>query len=335
MDAKNRSIGIDKSYLDKQVEEKRQRELAEKESKLADGENLRQLMVSLDDNEASAQEARQRSLLQVKQTLDTQRMQPKNNALCMNGPVDLSRCGPASLQCLSGEDRVHEMRKRAQQEQVKLWCAQDMIDKQRAHEEERRAEEKYAAHVLEQDRLRLQLEEEARRKRDEEARLRQRENLEYTRQANLQKQAENDAVKRAQSLQSHYLQTCPLMAEDTQLAHNVNAEHRFRPDHFKGYEKDTRNQFWRENDLVVKEKQHNLRQEQQAEADWARYQSDMLHKMKQAEDAKQRMIAEENRIQREILAQQKAELEQRKAELERRRLQEIGQGFFSKFGQSS
>lgn len=39
-DAKNRSIGIDKSYLDKQVEEKRLRELKEKDEKLAEGELL-------------------------------------------------------------------------------------------------------------------------------------------------------------------------------------------------------------------------------------------------------------------------------------------------------
>jgi hypothetical protein len=38
LNAKNRSIGIDKSYLDKQVEEKRLRELTEKDEKLAEGE---------------------------------------------------------------------------------------------------------------------------------------------------------------------------------------------------------------------------------------------------------------------------------------------------------
>jgi hypothetical protein len=38
LNARNRSIGIDKSYLDKQVEEKRLRELTEKGEKLADGE---------------------------------------------------------------------------------------------------------------------------------------------------------------------------------------------------------------------------------------------------------------------------------------------------------
>ena len=38
MNAKNRSIGIDKEYLDKQLEEKRQFEIAQREDKLAEGE---------------------------------------------------------------------------------------------------------------------------------------------------------------------------------------------------------------------------------------------------------------------------------------------------------
>ena len=37
IDAKSRSIGIDKEYLDKQVEEKRLREVKEKEEKLREG----------------------------------------------------------------------------------------------------------------------------------------------------------------------------------------------------------------------------------------------------------------------------------------------------------
>ena len=39
MNAKNRSIGIDKKYLDKQIEEKRLLELAHQEEKLAEGED--------------------------------------------------------------------------------------------------------------------------------------------------------------------------------------------------------------------------------------------------------------------------------------------------------
>ena len=103
----------------------------------------------------------------------------------MDGPLDLANCGPSSLQCFSGEDQAYERRKKAQQEQVKLWCAEYMVEKKRALAAERREEQEYANYVLEQDRMRSKMEEEAKSKREEEARLRQLENLEYARQEGL------------------------------------------------------------------------------------------------------------------------------------------------------
>ena len=49
MNAKKRSIGIDKSYLDKQVEEKRLLELAQKENRLVEGEWRRSIWKRTDN----------------------------------------------------------------------------------------------------------------------------------------------------------------------------------------------------------------------------------------------------------------------------------------------
>ena len=296
-------------------------------------EHLKHLVHCMDSNEAAAQEARQRSLLEMKRSLDEQTKQPKNNAL-KDGPLDLPNCGPSSLQCFSGEDNSYDTRKKAQQEQVRLWCAEYMIEKKKALEAERREQQEYDNYILEQDRVRSQLEEASRQKKEEEARRRQQENMEYAAQARHRKEMEMQAEKDAQSHQSHYLQTCPLLTEDTSLATNVNAEHRFRPDHFKGFQKDQVKQLYRENDAVVKEKQKISEQEREFEENWARYHAQVIDRMRDAEEARQRMIAEENRAQMEILAQQKKELESRKAEMERDRLPEIGSEFFSRFGQS-
>ncbi|KAL7552559.1 hypothetical protein ACHAWF_015795 [Thalassiosira exigua] len=334
MNAKNRSIGIDKSYLDKQLGEKRQHELAQREEKLAEAQNLKNLVQCLDASEAAAQEARKKSLLEVKRSLDEQTKQPKNNALGKDGPLDLSNCGPSSLQCFSGEDHAYETRKKAQQEQVKMWCAEYMIEKKRSHDAERKEEQDYANYVLEQDRIRSQLEEEAKRKKDEDARLRQLENLEYARQARIRKEQGLEADNEAQRLQTHYLQTCPLLTEDTKLATNVNGEHRFRPDHFKGFQKDQIEQLYRENDAVVKEKREMCGHEAELEASWARYHAQMVASMGDAEEARQKRIAEENDRLRKSLQQQKAELDDRKAEMEKERLAAIGSEFFGCFGQS-
>mmetsp|Transcript_11926 Transcript_11926/g.22078 ORF Transcript_11926/g.22078 Transcript_11926/m.22078 type:complete len:367 (-) Transcript_11926:113-1213(-) len=334
MNSKNRSIGIDKGYLDKQIEEKRQLELAQNEDKLAEAENLKHLVRCLDNSEAAAQEAKKRKSLDVKKSLDAQTRQPKNNALSMDGPLDLVNCGPSSLQCFSGEDNAYGTRKKAQQKQVKLWCGEYMLEKNRALDAERKEEQDYAHYVLEQDRIRSELEVAAKRKKDEDARLRQFENMEYARQARERKEEELEADNNARRLESHYLQTCPLLTEDTKLATNVNAEHRFRPDHFKGFQKDQVNQVYKENDAVVEEKRRICAHEADSEANWARYNAEVVTKMSDAEEAKQRMIAEENHVQREILTQQKEELDNRKAEIKKEGIAEIGSEFFTRFGQS-
>ena len=211
-----------------------------------------------------------------------------------------------------------------------------MEQKNRMKEDELRDEQAYAKYVLEQDRIRAQFEEAQRLKRSEEARMRKLENLELAKQANERKKQEMEAENEALRAQSHFLKTCPLLTEDTILAKNAHDNHRYRPDHFKGYEQDTRKQLWMENDRVLQEKQAILEGERQLEKEWAGYQASVRDKMQQAEQEKQRVIAEQNRKQREILAQQKAELEERRKQQEAERLPAIESesGFFSKFGQS-
>ena len=211
-----------------------------------------------------------------------------------------------------------------------------MEQNNRTKEEAKRDEQAYAKYVLEQDRIRAQFEEEERFKRQEEARLRKLENLDLAKQANDRKKQEMEAENEALRAQSNFLKTCPLLTEDTKLAKNANDNHRYRPDHFKGYEQDTRKQLWMENDKVVKEKKALVECERELEGKWAGYQASVLDKMQQAEEEKQRFAELQNMKQREILAQQKAELEERRRQQEAERLPAIESesGFFSKFGQS-
>ncbi|KAL3797537.1 hypothetical protein HJC23_009901 [Cyclotella cryptica] len=332
--AKNRSIGIDKSYLDKQVEEKRLRELAEKEEKLTEAENLKELVRVLDTHETAIQQAKRKSLEDVKRSLEEQIVQPKNNAIRMDGPLNLNACGPSSLQFMSGEDHNYEKRKKEQQEQVQYWCAQHTLEKKRALEEERRREREYAEYVFEQDRIRAELEEASLRKKQEDARLGQLENMEYARLAKERKRQEIEAEKIAQAQQTHYLQTCPLLTEDTELSTNANAPHRFRPDHFKGFSKQKVTQIYQENDRVVEEKQEIKKAEANAEAVWSMYHSEMIHETEQTEKYIQRQREEERRTQCEILQKQKEELKNRRREMEMASLPAIGTDFFQRFGQS-
>ena len=320
MNAKLRSIGIDTGSLDKQIEEKRRLELAQQEEKLAEAENLKQLIQCLDESEAKSTIHKRQSLHAIKMSLDEQRNQPKNNALGMDGPLDLTRCGSSSLQCFSGEDHMHGMRKKAQQEQVKFWCAEYMVEKNRAQEEERKNEVEYANYVLEQDRIRSQLEAESKQQKDEEARRLQLENLEHARQARQRKQQEMQADKEDQRQKSHYL------TENTKLGS--------RRDHFKGFEKDEVKKIYKENDAVVEEKRSNIIRDAQTEAEWAAYSAYTLDKMKETEKEKQQMIAEENHIQSEILARQREEVHARHKKEREESKPPIDSEFFLRFGQS-
>lgn len=284
---------------------------------------------------ASVQEERKRSLDEIKRSLSEQTKQPKNNALGEDGPLDLNSCGPSSLQCFSGEDHEYETRKKAQQEQLKSWCAEYMVAKKMALDAEGRDEHEYHNSVLEQDMIRSELEAHAKRRRAEQARLCQIENMEYARQARQRKDNEMKADDEAQRRQTNYLQTCPLVTEDTRLARNVNAEHRYRKDHFKGFSKEQVAQLYRENESVAEERRAIYAREAESEANWARYQVEMLSKMREAEEARQQMQIDERRVQLEILARQKEELEKRKAGMKAERLPEIGTIFFSRFGKSS
>lgn len=252
----------------------------------------------------------------------------------MDGPLNLNACGPSSVQCLSGEDVHCSTRKKAQQCQVQYWCAEDTLEKKKRMEEERKRELEYAEYVREQDRIRAELEANATRRKEEEARMRQLENMEYARLARERKRQETEEEKRAQEQQSHYLQTCPLLTEDTRAATNAHAQHRFRPDHFKGFDEYKVRQIYQENDAVIEEKNDIDNAEANAEREWAKYHADILRRMEDDEKKKQLRIAQENRIHKETLEQQKDILQSRKEDIKKSGLPAIGTEFFQRFGQS-
>ena len=297
-------------------------------------QQLRELVQCLDANDATIQKTKRQSIEQIKQSLREQITLPKNNALRMDGPLNLNACGPSSVQCLSGEDAHYNTRKKAQQYQVQYWCAEDTLEKKKRMEEERKRELEYAEYVREQDRIRAELESDATRRKDEEARMRQLENMEYARLAKERKRQEMEEEKRAQEQQTHYLQTCPLLTEDTRAATNVHAQHRFRPDHFKGYDEYKVKQIYQENEAVIEEKHDIDNAEANDEREWAKYHADILRRMEDDEKEKQRRIAQENRIQKETLEQQREILQSRKEDIEKSGLPAIGTEFFQRFGQS-
>lgn len=81
--------------------------------------NLDNLCKYLEEREVTLREAKQRELEDVHVTLQEQLKQPKNNAIQKGGPLDLSNCGPSSIQTFQGEDPEYRCRKKIQQHQVR------------------------------------------------------------------------------------------------------------------------------------------------------------------------------------------------------------------------
>ncbi|KAL7473600.1 hypothetical protein ACHAXS_014076 [Conticribra weissflogii] len=334
MNAKRRSIGVDKDELDRQIEEKKLSEIAARQEKLRDAERVKALVQGMNEHEAEMKEERMRSLQDLRTTLDEQVKQPKNNALAKDDPLDLEACGPASLQRFSGEDTSHDDRKKNQQDQFKYWCAEYVFEKKKAAEEERRRQLEHAQFVLEQDKISARLENDARKRTQEEARMCQLENLELARQNKLRQEREIIASKKTEEDQLNYLQNSSLLNENLSLAKNEINEHRFRPDHFKGFQKEKIEEIYRENDAVVQEKHEIAIKEKMTEDKWARHYAELAKHVEEAELRKQKRALDDKKTQQNVLHQQKEEVKKQREKMKHSGLDGIGTDFFARFGRS-
>mmetsp|Transcript_3320 Transcript_3320/g.5094 ORF Transcript_3320/g.5094 Transcript_3320/m.5094 type:complete len:338 (-) Transcript_3320:54-1067(-) len=321
------SIGVDTTYLDKQIEEKRLRDALIAHQEKQEAEYMQELSKRLDEYEAAANIKMSQKLQDLRRTLEEQVRQPKNNALA-EGIVDFDKVGQSSIQIFDGEDDAHTERKNIQQQQLKVWCSELMAEKERARLEERKREQQYASQVLQKDRTLEHMEEEIRQRKEEIAKSQQLENMKMAREAKLRRKMELQAEKEADAAQARHLQTCQLLTEDKSVVANQSQPHRVRPDHFKGFDKDQIHSLYRENDAVMEEKHKKAAQEADQEAEWARHEAEMLRRMDEAEQLRQQRIAEDNRNYGNTLHMQREE-KIRNAKTE---VVGIGTNFFERFG---
>ncbi|XP_008050123.1 RIB43A-like with coiled-coils protein 1 isoform X1 [Carlito syrichta] len=142
---RNRVIGVDIEALNNQVEERKLREAAERSKEAAFGTNQVQydLVVQMLEKE---QAERTRRLSKKVQEFREQKQQLKNK--CEFDLWDLDQlfpacpghsdphCGPASLQCFSGEDLHRATRLRMQQEQFRYSLERQLQEQQQARIED-------------------------------------------------------------------------------------------------------------------------------------------------------------------------------------------------------
>ena len=353
------SIGVDTHYLEKQIDEKRLRDAQQARRESQEGKQLapcsrsparfhvtphltcecinsspaaciQELIRRLDEYEAAAKFKKNRKLQDIKHTLEQQVRQPKNNALA-EGEVELDRCGPSSIQIFDGEDHDYINRKKSHQREMQDWCAELIAEKERALLQEQKKEQEYNSYVLQHDRILKQMVEESAQRKKVRAKSQQDENMEIATKAAMRRQMDLQAKKEADVAQAHYLQNCELLTEEKRVSTNEMHPHRVRPDHFKGFDKEQGQKFFRDNEAVIAEKRGILIQDAKRDSDWASYEKELLRRMDETEALNRQRIVDENRTHRDILQRQREEFRVRNAKTE---VAGIGEGFFDRFGQS-
>ena len=254
--------------------------------------------------------------------------QPKNNALA-DGKVELDKCGASSIQIFDGEDEGYVGRKKMQQQQLKNWCSELMAEKERSRHEEQMKEKEYATHTIQTDQALEHMGTEVMRRKQERAKLQQLENMKMAREAELRRELELQKEKEASDAQTCHLQNCQLLTEDKRVGINQMQPHRVRPDHYKGFGKEDIRRIFQDNDAILEEKKTKSAQETAREADWAKFESEQLQRMDEAECLRQQRIAKENREYGNTLQRQREEFRMRNAKTE---VAGIGTGFFERFG---
>eukprot|EP00957_Ditylum_brightwellii_P077374 5879375-Ditylum_brightwellii.AAC.1 len=84
MNAKNRTIGVDKAYLDLQLSEKEHARIAQEKADSREALCQAQLIRHLEETELMAREVKAKDYHDLKETLLEQMQLPKNNALGMD-----------------------------------------------------------------------------------------------------------------------------------------------------------------------------------------------------------------------------------------------------------
>eukprot|EP00568_Trieres_chinensis_P004069 CAMPEP_0183294386 /NCGR_PEP_ID=MMETSP0160_2-20130417/2748_1 /TAXON_ID=2839 ORGANISM="Odontella Sinensis, Strain Grunow 1884" /NCGR_SAMPLE_ID=MMETSP0160_2 /ASSEMBLY_ACC=CAM_ASM_000250 /LENGTH=336 /DNA_ID=CAMNT_0025455705 /DNA_START=123 /DNA_END=1130 /DNA_ORIENTATION=+ len=334
MNAKKRTIGVDKKGLDCQVQEKKELRLAAERERSNEDIYQNQLCQYLEERELILREARTREQIDVRETILEQKKMPKNNAIAKGEPLDLEACGLSSVQSLAGEDAGHSQRKRAQQIQIQQWCAQQISEKCLQQEMDAKEQDIYNQYVVAEDEMRAEMDCAEAHRQAELTKSIEIENLELARQAQLKAKECAALNKKLNEIEVNQSQRSHFLSEDTNFAKSASSPHRYRPDHFKGFSKDQIQAIYNENDRVIEEKGKNLALKRQEEEEWSLYQGSVVQKLEEIEIERQKFICEQNRLQAAEIEQQRKELKAKQARMQKERFGSIGEGFFQGFGTS-
>mmetsp|Transcript_39826 Transcript_39826/g.88539 ORF Transcript_39826/g.88539 Transcript_39826/m.88539 type:complete len:368 (-) Transcript_39826:472-1575(-) len=346
LDAKWRTIGVDKDALELQVQERKQREAedAEKERAWAQLANYYDDQLTLQQQEADRlrrtynkdlQDYRQNNQLQhTRKEWDLNR--PDHKLIDSAGRVgdDDPRIGAASMQKFDGEDLSAGDRKAAQIEQAKTWWETQAAQKAAMKAAEAEQEQAYAELTKYQDLVQLSAKNQEADMRKEMNRTTADINRQLAEEKRLREEREKMANLAANMAELDASLNSPLMTEDPNLAASALSAYRVRKDHYKGMTEAERKAVLDAQLAQMEENKARRAAQQLEEAMYARTQHDIQRAM--AEQARQVDDFRKNQMAKaqDVLKKQMEEKANRDKDLKDLYQNQIHDSFFQQFGTS-
>ncbi|XP_068105880.1 RIB43A-like with coiled-coils protein 1 [Hyperolius riggenbachi] len=280
--AKVRTIGVDVSSLERQVEERKSMEKLEKareEAFDADRQQCDKVALMLEQKEQQFV----RDLNMAVQGFRDQHQQPDSRrdfdlydpeALKKDRPARVSdndpRCGPASLQKFSGEDLSEKDRKKLQTELSKKWLAEQIKEREKSETQKKYADDLY-------DKKRVELDERAQHlsKMEEECRKAVDMAINSFNQALAMETAERTKQEKQEEEDSNFSEmynhlTGDILTENPEVAASCFGPHRVVPDRWKGMSPEQLKSILEIQEQQQQEKQRLKEEEKQRDAEWDR-----------------------------------------------------------------
>lgn len=346
LDAKFRTIGIDKEALDQQVGDKKEATAVEKERDAA----FAQMANYYDDQLALQQQAANSIRRDLNQTVEEFRHDNqlkhtrkewdinRPDGKQIDGPArmgdDDPRAGPSSMQKFDGEDLSAGDRKAAQLEQSRIWWEEQAAQKAAMKAAEKESDMAYGELARYQDLVQQDAKSQETQLRRDMNRATLDINQRLAEERKLREAQERDSTLAANMAEMDAVFNSPLMSEDPALAASAQSAYRVRKDHYKGMSDAEKKAILDTQLAQMEENKARRAAKEQEEAMYARGQLDV----KRALDEQARRVEDFRKTQMDrasdVLKKQMAEKEARdkaNADLYRNK---IAPDFFQQFGTS-
>uniref|UniRef100_A0A7S1KUB4 Uncharacterized protein n=1 Tax=Percolomonas cosmopolitus TaxID=63605 RepID=A0A7S1KUB4_9EUKA len=335
LDPKSRMFGVDRSTLDQQVQEKKQREQLEKDRDLyfdvlrqKDAQTAQQL-------ENKRQELRAENHRQLQAFRERFQTIEQRREWDLNDPSALKNDEIGRLHDFHGEDLGRTDRIKAQRAQQRRWVEQQQRELDERKEREEIEQKQFEYEQLQLAYLSQQLEEQRLQMRAQKEQQLKEYNLELAR-ARQQREFQEIQQEEMDKMQEiHNQLNSDFLNENFEASKSVADPHRFRPYAFKGLRPDQKEDIHATVNRQLEEKKRIQELEQEEEMAWN-------HQMLLNDHMAVKLQREQDRL-REQIRKDVAESNKIYADMQKEKLKAIDEvysgkvtdDFFSQFGTSS